>query len=76
MSVAAEVISCLVSSWMVSHLGRKPVRGGRPAKDRRVIIRVAFSVGVFVQEVIIVDSLSVFVVFRVRKTAIVIRQYT
>lgn len=75
MTVAAVVISCLVSSWIISHLGRKPVRGGSPARERRVIIRVAFSIGVFVQEVIIVDSLSVFVVFRVRNTVMVIKQY-
>jgi len=30
-AMAAGVISCLVSSWMISHFGIKPVNGGRPA---------------------------------------------
>lgn len=25
-----------VSSWMIIHLGRKPVNGGRPPMDRKV----------------------------------------
>lgn len=75
MIVAITVISCLVSSWMMSHLGRKPVSGGSPARDRRVSIRVAFSIGVFVHEVIIVDSFRVLVVLRVRNVVMVIREY-
>lgn len=50
-----------------------PVNGGRPARDRRVSIREAFRIGVFVQEVIIVDSFRVLVVFRDRNTVAVIR---
>ena len=42
---------------MISHFGIKPVSGGRPAKDKRVSITVAFSIGVFVHEMSIVDSL-------------------
>ena len=60
---------------MMSHLGRKPVSGGSPARDRRVSIRVAFSIGVFVHEVIIVDSFRVLVVLRVRNVVMVIREY-
>lgn len=26
----------IVSSWMIAHLGRKPVRGGRPPRDMRM----------------------------------------
>lgn len=26
----------IVSSWMIIHLGRKPVRGGRPPRDMRM----------------------------------------
>lgn len=26
----------IVSSWMMIHLGRKPVRGGRPPRDMRI----------------------------------------
>lgn len=73
--MAVVVISCFVSSWMMSHLGRKPVSGGRPASDSRVIMRVVFSVGVLVHEVISVDSLRVLVVLRVRKIEVVIRVY-
>lgn len=64
---------CLVSSWMMSHFGRKPVRGGRPARDRRASRRIAFSAGVFAHVVIRVDSFSTFIEFRVRNTAAVIR---
>lgn len=58
---------------MMSHLGKKPVSGGRPASDSKVIINVAFNMGVFVHEVIIVASFSVLVVLRVRNTVVVIR---
>lgn len=75
MIVAAVVISCLVSSWMMSHLGKNPVRGGSPANDSRVSMRVALSMGVFVHEVIIVDSFTALIVFKVRKTAVVVREY-
>lgn len=75
MIVAVGAISCLVSSWIMSHLGRKPVRGGRPARDRRDNIRVALSAGVFVQVVISVDSFRVLIEFSIRNTAVVIRVY-
>jgi len=75
MIVAPGVISCLVSSWMMSHLGRKTVSGGSPARESRVNIKVAFSMGVFVQDIIIADSFSVLIVLKVRKTADVTREY-
>lgn len=75
MIVAAGAMSCLVSSWIISHLGRKPVRGGRPASESRVSISIAFSAGALVHAVIRVDSFVVLVEFRVRKTAVVIRAY-
>lgn len=75
MIVAAGAISCFVNSWMISHLGRKPVRGGRPARESRVNIRVALSAGVFVHVVISVDSFKVLIEFRVRNTAVVIKMY-
>ena len=75
MIVAAVVRSCLVSSWMMSHLGRKPVSGGSPARDSRVNMKVAFRVGIFVHEVIIVDSFRALVLVRVRNTVVVIREY-
>lgn len=73
--IAEGAISCLVSSWMISHFDRKPVNGGRPAKESKTAIRVAFSMGVFVHDVIIVDSFRVLVVFRVRNTVAVISEY-
>lgn len=75
MIVAAVVISCLVSSWMMSHLGKKPVNGGRPARERSVSIRVAFSVGIFVHVIIIVDSFKALIVLRMRNTVMVIKEY-
>lgn len=74
MIVAAVVNSCLVSSWMISHLGRKPVSGGSPARDSSVSIRVAFRAGIFVHEVIIVDNFSALVLFKVRNTVAVIKE--
>ena len=75
MIVAIVVISCLVSSWMMSHLGRKPVSGGSPARESRTSMRVAFSVGDFVHDVIIVTSFRALVELRVRNTVVVIRTY-
>lgn len=75
MIVAAGATPCLVSSSIISHLGRKPVRGGRPARERRVNIRVALSAGVFVHVVISVDRFKVLIEFRVRNTAVVIKAY-
>ena len=75
MIVAAGAISCLVSSWIISHLGRNPVKGGRPARESRVSSSIAFSDGVFVHAVIKVVSFSTFIEFRVRNTAAVIRAY-
>lgn len=49
---------------MMSHFGRKPVRGGRPAKDRSVSRRIVLSEGAFVHEVISVDSFSTFKIGR------------
>lgn len=34
--VGAIKLLFFVSSWMIIHLGRKPVNGGRPPTDRRV----------------------------------------
>lgn len=74
MIVAVGVISCLASSWMISHFGRKPVSGGRPARDRSMSIRVAVNGGIFVHAVDIVVSFKVLIVLRVRKMGMVIRQ--
>lgn len=57
---------------MISHLGMKPVRGGSPARESRVRSNIAFSEGVFVHEVISVESLGALIVFRIRNVAEVI----
>lgn len=58
---------------MISHFGRKPVSGGRPASDSRVSMRVVFNIGALVHEVNSVGSFSVLVVFIVRKMELVIK---
>ena len=73
--MAAVDLSCLVSSWIMSHFGEKPVSGGRPARDSSASIKDAFSDGTFVQDVIIVDSFDVLVVLRAKKMEAVIMEY-
>lgn len=75
MSVAAGAMSCLVSSWMISHLGRNPVKGGSPARESRVRSSIVFRDGALVHAVNRVDNFSTLVVFRVRKMAVVITAY-
>lgn len=75
MSVAAGIISCLVSSWMMSHLGRNPVKGGSPARESKVKSSIAFSEGTLAHIVIRVDSFTTLIEFRVRKTVAVIIVY-
>lgn len=60
---------------MISHLGRNPVRGGRPARESRVRSSIAFKGGILVHAVIRVDSLSTLIVFRMRNTVAVIMVY-
>lgn len=75
MIIADGAMCCLVSSWMISHFGRNPVRGGSPASDMRISIRAMLSEGVFAHVVIRVDSFRVLIELNVRKTAAVIRAY-
>lgn len=75
MVAAGRDMPCLVSSWMMSHLGRKPVSGGRPARESSARTRMALSDGIFVHAVINVESFTTFIVFRVRNTVAVIRLY-
>lgn len=51
MTVAKRGSPCLVNSCKISHLGMKPVRGGRPARDRRTMGAKAVRRGAFVQEI-------------------------
>lgn len=71
MVVAVGVSPWLVSSWRMSHFGKKPVRGGSPASESKVSMRAVFSVGAFVHIIIIICKFRVLVVFRVRNTAAV-----
>lgn len=71
--MATIASSCSMSSWMISHLGKKPVSGGRPASDSSVSMRVVLSMGVLVQEVISVGRFAVSVVLIERKMEAVIR---
>lgn len=75
MIVAAGAMSCLVSSWMMSHFGRNPVSGGSPASESRVSSSIALSAGILVHAVIRVDSFKALIEFRVRKTVEVISAY-
>lgn len=68
-AVAAGAISCLVSSWIMSHFGMNPVSGGRPARERSISISVAFSTGVFVHEIRIMDRLRALILLRAINTA-------
>lgn len=60
---------------MMSHLGRNPVSGGRPARDSSASSSIALSDGVFVHVVIRTDSFRVLIEFRARNTAAVISEY-
>ena len=75
MVTAVGAISCLASSCMMNHLGRKPVSGGSPARDSRTSIKEAFSTGVFVQEIINVESFMALILFKVRNTVVVMTVY-
>lgn len=52
MTGAAGVISHSVSCWVLSNLGLKAVGGWRPARESSVSSRLAFSMGVFVSEIV------------------------
>lgn len=52
-NVAAGVISCLVSSWVLSNLGVKAVGSGRPARQSGV------NMGAFVSEMKTVHNLRI-----------------
>lgn len=45
MIVAIGVISCLVSSWIMSHFGMKPVNGGRPARRGGLVLQLHLVLG-------------------------------
>lgn len=59
--MAINMSSCFVNSERIIHFGRKPVRGGRPPRDKSVRGVMAERMGVLVHEVdkalIVVDLL-------------------
>lgn len=57
--VASGAMFCDNNSSRVSHLGRKPVSGGSPPSDSRVIIVSAVSIGDVVH--VVIKSLVVFI---------------
>lgn len=57
---------------MISHLGKNPVRGGRPPKDRRIRQVKAAIVGALVQAEARVIVFVQLMLFKVRKAALVI----
>lgn len=59
MIVAINGSSCVVNSCKISHLGMKPVRGGRPPKDSNARVAIIIMVGVLDQ---LVASVLIFVV--------------
>lgn len=63
----------MVSSWRISHLGAKPVRGGRPPRERRIRGARLVRAGTLVQEVASVLMLVELEALNVRKVEDVIR---
>lgn len=59
----------------MSHLGAKPVKGGRPPKERRIRGISAVRAGLFVQVVASELMLRAFFVLKDRKRVVVIRRY-
>ena len=60
-----------VISWMISHFGRKPVRGGSPPRDNMVIKMIAVirgalfhvrEIAVVVVAILIISSMNIVVV--------------
>lgn len=51
---------------MISHLGRKPVKGGNPPRDSRVIKERVMSVGELFQESVRDDMVRLELILRIR----------
>lgn len=73
--MAVQGSSCLVSSCRISHFGIKPVRGGRPPRERRIRGAKHVNAGDLVHEMarvlMLVDLLSL----NTRKVEDVIMRY-
>ena len=64
--------SCLVNSCKISNFGAKPVRGGRPPKDRKIKGVSAVRAGSVIDEVASEFKLVVLEVLNVRNAEVVI----
>jgi len=73
--VAVRGSPCFVSSCRISHLGMKPVKGGRPPKERRERGTRAVRTGALAQEVARVFMLVALLSLKVRNVAEVIAMY-
>lgn len=65
--------SCFASSWRISHLDMKPVKGGSPPRERRVISEIETRAGLLDQVMARVLILVLISVLRVKKAAEVIK---
>lgn len=61
--VGRMMLLFFVSSWMIIHFGRKPVSGGRPPRDSRVVSMITVIRGILFQ-VWAIDRVVVVVVMR------------
>lgn len=59
--------SCFVSSWRISHLGMKPVSGGKPPNDRRIKGIRDEMIGVLAHEIVKVPIVVVLFIMKARK---------
>lgn len=73
--VGRIMLSFFVSSWIIIHLGRNPVSGGRPPSDNMIARIDAVSTGILFQrcdrDSVVVDAL----VMNNMKVVVVIRIY-
>lgn len=68
-------IPCLDSSRIIIHFGMKPVRGGRPPRERSIKGIMEVRAGVFAQERVKELMLVASLILNVRKVAAVITKY-
>lgn len=74
-TVAVGARSCLVSSCKMNHLGMKPVRGGRPPRDKKIRGARAIRAGAFVQEAARVLMVVVLLSLKTRNVEKVMAMY-
>ena len=65
----------MVSSWRISHLGMKPVSGGRPPRESRIRGARAVRAGAFAQEAASMLIVAELLSLKIRKAEVVITRY-